>query len=273
MHHDSPPHLVALDPDHPGFRDPNYRRRRDAIAAAAGRHRAGDEPPAIAYSPAEQRVWRQVLTALAPLHRRLACRAYLEAARALRLPRTRIPQLAEVNASLAPLTGFHMEPVAGLVSARDFLAALGRSRFLSTQYVRHPSRPLYTPEPDVIHELVGHAATLADPTFVALNRAFGRATRRARDDAAMQRIYRLYWFTLEFGLVEEAGEVRAVGAGLLSSSGELERFAERALLRPFVADEVVATDFDPTGYQDRLFVAPSWPAFVASVLRTLDRIA
>jgi phenylalanine-4-hydroxylase len=273
MQPNSPPHLVALDPDHPGFRDRDYRRRRDAIAAAAAGHRAGDEPPRIAYARAEQRVWRQVLAALEPLHRRFACRAYLDAARALRLPPTRIPQLAEVNAALMPRAGFAMEPVAGLVSPRDFLAALGRSRFLSTQYVRHPSRPLYTPEPDVIHELVGHAATLADPTFVALNRAFGRATRRARDDAAMQRIDRLYWFTLEFGLVEEAGEIKAVGAGLLSSSGELERFAARAILRPFAADEVVATGFDPTGYQERLFVASSWPALVAGVLHTLDRIA
>src|SRR5262249_27955183 len=150
--------------------------------------------------------WATVLERLSALHERRAARAILDAARALALPRRRIPALAEVNALLAPRTGFRLEPVAGLVAARDFLAPLARGTFLSAHYGRHPSRPFYTPEPDVIHELVGHAATLADARFAALNRAFGRAALRARDERALARIDRLYWFTLEFGLVEERGE-------------------------------------------------------------------
>jgi phenylalanine-4-hydroxylase len=228
----------------------------------------------VEYTAEEHALWAAVLERLGSLHERWAARAILDAARELALPARRIPQLAEVNALLAPRTGFRMEPVAGLVAARDFLAALARGTFLSTQYVRHASRPFYTPEPDVIHELVGHAATLAEPRFAELNREFGRAARRARERSALRRIDRLYWFTLEFGLVEERGEPRAVGAGLLSSCGELERFAERARLVPFRAEEVVETDYDPTRYQETLFVLPGAEALAAVVgqaLRALCR--
>ena len=148
--------------------------------------------------------------------------------------------------------------------------------FLSTQYMRHHSRPLYTPEPDVVHELVGHAATFASPEFVALNRAFGRAASglasgHARDDDARRRIDRLYWFTMEFGVVEEAGGAKAVGAGLLSSFGELGRFESGADLVPFDVDEIVETPYDPTSYQARLFVAPSFERLALAVIARLEK--
>ncbi len=262
-------HLVELDPDHPGFRDPVYRLRRDSIASLALAHRPGDEPPGVAYAEVEHAVWRSVLERLEGLHARWAASSYRTAARNLALPRERIPQLAEVNALLCPRTGFRMEPVAGLVAARDFLVALAQERFLSTQYVRHASRPFYTPEPDVIHELVGHAATLAEPRFAQLNRAFGQAALRARVPGALERIDRLYWFTLEFGLVEERGEPKAVGAGLLSSCGELESFAARAHLVPFRTEEIVETDYDPTRYQETLYILPSSETLEAVVMRAL----
>jgi phenylalanine-4-hydroxylase len=271
MARDHSPHLVELDPDHPGFRDPAYRARRDAIASLALAHRPGDEPPRVAYTREEHALWQEVLERLRELHERWAASAILDAAHGLALSASRIPQLAEVNALLAPRTGFRMEPVAGLVAARDFLTALARKRFLSTQYVRHASRPFYTPEPDVIHELVGHATTLAEPRFAELNRAFGRAALRVRDPATLQRIDRLYWFTLEFGLVEECGAPKAVGAGLLSSCGELERFHQASLV-PFVAEEVVETDYDPTHYQKTLFVLPSPEALGSVVTKVLWRL-
>src|SRR5262245_3372423 len=115
-------HLVELDPDHPGFRDRAYRRRREAIASLALAHRPGLEPPHVLYTEGEQSVWRAVLERLAGLHERWAARILLDAARGLALPVRRIPQLAEVNSLLDPRTGMRMEPVAGLVAARDFLA-------------------------------------------------------------------------------------------------------------------------------------------------------
>jgi len=265
--------LVELDADHPGFHDASYRRRRDEIARAALDYRAGDPVPQIAYTNEEQDVWREVWRNLDPLHERYACRAYREAGERLALSREQIPQLAEVNASIQPLHGFRMSPVAGLVTAGSFLGQLGADTFLSTQYMRHHSVPLYTPEPDVVHELIGHAATFADAEFVALNRAFGEAALRAQDDAeTIERIGRLYWYTLEFGVVREGGRVRVCGAGLLSSFGELGRFEREEELHGWNVDEIAATPYDPTRYQEKLFVAPSFHAMTNDVQEWLTRV-
>jgi phenylalanine-4-hydroxylase len=139
--------------------------------------------------------------------------------------------------------------------------------------MRHHSVPLYTPEPDVVHELVGHAATFADPTFVALNRAFGEAALRAQDDPAMiERIGRLYWYTLEFGVLRESGGLRVYGAGLLSSFGELGRFEGEEALHAWNVDEIAGTPYDPTMYQEKLFIAPSFDAMANDVMEWLGRV-
>jgi phenylalanine-4-hydroxylase len=153
-------------------------------------------------------------------------------------------------------TGFTYAPVAELMSPREFMETLEGKVFLATQYMRHPSAPLYTPEPDVIHELVGHAPSLADPRYARLNALFGTATGRA-DDARVEKLIRTYWYCLEFGLVKENGSVKAVGAGLLSSFGELGRFEHQASLQPFDIEVIGRTPFDPTQYQGTLFVAES----------------
>lgn len=262
--------LVKLDADHPGFHDPLYRRRRDEIARAALNFRDGDAVPDIAYSDDEQEVWREVWRQLEPLHARYACREYRQAAARVSLSRDRIPQLREVNAVIEPLYGFRMLPVAGLVTADAFLKQLGRSVFLSTQYMRHHSVPLYTPEPDVVHELIGHAATFADPDFIRLNHAFGRAARVASPDD-VERIGRLYWYTLEFGVVRQDDRLKVYGAGLLSSFGELGRFEREERLAEWDVEEIAETPYDPTRYQERLFVAPGFEQLTREVLAWLDR--
>jgi phenylalanine-4-hydroxylase len=268
----SPTELMQLDADHPGFHDAVYRRRRNEIARAALDYREGPVPE-IAYTEQEHDVWAEVWRHLDPLHDRYACRAYRNAGDRIALSRERIPQLTEVNATIHPLLGFSMVPVAGLVAAKAFLSQLGRDVFLSTQYMRHHSVPLYTPEPDVVHELIGHAATFADPTFVALNRAFGEAALRAQDDPeAIERIGRLYWYTLEFGVVREAGALRVYGAGLLSSFGELGRFEREEELNEWSVEEIASTPYDPTKYQEKLFVAPGFDAMANDVLQWLERV-
>ena len=265
------PQLVALDADHPGFHDPVYRRRRDDIARAAIEHRDGDPVPNIAYSEDEHAVWREVWRHLASLHERYACSEYLDVSETVALPRTRIPQLREVNARIEPLHGFRLHPVAGLVTAGAFLSRLHDGVFLSTQYMRHHSVPLYTPEPDVVHELIGHAATFGDERFVALNRAFGEATLRARDDETIERIGRVYWYTLEFGVVRENRELKVYGAGLLSSFGELGRFEREEPLLGWNVEEMANTPYDPTMYQHQLFAAPSFEKMFDDVLRWLGK--
>ncbi len=249
--------LVQLDRDHPGFRDQSYRARRDAIARIAMDHRPGQPVPLAPYTVEEHGVWRTILETLAPVHARWVCREMNVVQDALALDRHEIPQLQHVNRALSATSPFSMEPAAGLVTPRVFLEQLGHGIFLSTQYIRHHSRPLYTPEPDVVHELVGHAASLTHLDIARLSLAFGRAAANA-DGTLIERLISLYWYTLEFGALEEDGAVKAYGAGLLSSAGELARFATEAELRPWDIDRIATTPFDPTDYQPQIYVAPSF---------------
>ncbi len=249
--------IVRLSPDHPGFRDAEYRARRNRIARLALEYRAGEAIPDAPYTEEEHGVWRAVWRALEPAHARHACAEYLECVRRLELPRERIPQMREVSAKVEACSGFRLEPVAGLVEPRVFLESLARGVFLSTQYIRHHSAPLYTPEPDVAHEVVGHAVTLASEHLAELNRLFGEAVRRTRSAEALERLSRVYWFTVEFGVLREGGEVKAYGAGLLSSAGELGAMRD-AELRPLDLEAASRTDYDPTRYQPVLFRADSF---------------
>jgi len=248
--------LVELDRDHPGFRDRSYRDRRNTIAQLALGYVDG-EVADVPYTEAEHQVWQQVWQVLEPLHQLWAPRGFLVLHKRLGLDRGRVPQFAQLNQVLQRVCGFRMLPVAGLIEARTFLSYLAEDTFLATQYIRHHSEPLYTPEPDVIHELIGHAASFTHPMIVELNRAFGRAARVA-DESGIQRLERAYWWTMEFGALREDGQVKAFGAGLLSSFGELETFAERAELRPFDLPAMANTDYDPTNYQPIIYVADSW---------------
>lgn len=260
--------LIELDRDHPGFRDASYRKRRDRIARIALDYQGGAVPDAP-YTEEEHAVWCAVWEQLAPLHERWAPRGYLVLNHRLGLSRDRIPQLAEVNQRLQHVTGFEMEPVAGLIEPRTFLSWLGDGVFLATQYVRHHSAPLYTPEPDVIHELVGHAASFTHPMIAALNRSFGRAAGEA-NDREMSKLERVYWWTMEFGALVEDGEVKAFGSGLLSSCGEIARFATEAELLSFDVERMAATDYDPTDYQPAVFLAPSWEVMYFELSNWLD---
>jgi phenylalanine-4-hydroxylase len=258
--------LIALDPDHPGFRDAVYRERRDTIARIALAYTAGSPVPEAPYVPEEDQVWQTVWEALAPLHQARVCDEVLALQAFLPMDHSRIPQLRTLNPALQSAAGFRMEPVAGLVSPRTFMRYLGRRIFLSTQYIRHHSRPLYTPEPDVVHELIGHAATLVHPGIAELNRLLGKAADVA-NDAEMQRIDRIYWYTMEFGVVQQGSELKAFGAGLLSSVGELGEFDTHAVLHDWDLQQMSQTSFDPTRYQSTLFVAPSFTHLLVDVSR------
>jgi phenylalanine-4-hydroxylase len=243
---------VHLADDHPGAHDPTYRRRRNEIAAAALAWSPGEPVPQIAYTDEEQDVWRTVCRALAPKHDRLACRAFRAAKQALALPEDRIPQLDEVTAGLQPLTGFSYHPAAGLVPLDVFYGSLADRVFHSTQYVRHPSAPLYTPEPDLVHEVIGHGNLLADPVFAEVKRLAGAAARRCETPEGLQFLADVFWFTLEFGVMWEDGELRCYGAGLLSSFGEIEEFRS-ADVRPLDFLAMGTLEYDITHYQPVLF--------------------
>jgi phenylalanine-4-hydroxylase len=175
-----------------------------------------------------------------------------------------VPGLDEVSARIEPLTGWSYVPAAGLVPLREFYGSLGERFFHSTQYVRHPDVPLYTPEPDILHEVLGHGHLLATPTFGELHRQAGEAAKRLSDDDNLRFLSKVFWFSLEFGVVVEDGELRAYGAGILSSYGEIEEF--RAMEhRPLDIVEMGTAEYDITHYQPVLYRAES----VAEVVETV----
>lgn len=247
---------VHLSADHPGVNDPDYRARRNAIAAMALDYSKGSPLPHVAYTEEEQRVWRIASAELARKHEIYACAEVRDSAAALALPRDHIPQLDEVSALLAPLTGFSYVPAAGLVPLREFFGSFAERTFHSTQYIRHHSAPLYTPEPDAIHEIIGHANQIASPRFAALYETVGNAVGRLETETALKFLADVFWFSLEFGVVREAGEIRCYGAGLLSSYGEIDEFRQ-ARLRPLNVAEMGTIAYDITHYQPVLFCAES----------------
>ena len=249
--------LVRLDPDHPGFRDPEYRARRNAIAQIAMTYKPGSPIPIAPYSELEHGVWETIWKALGPAHREHACAEYLGCLERLAFDPDRIPQLDEVSQKVEAISGFKLEPVAGLVEPRVFLESLARGVFLSTQYIRHHSTPLYTPEPDVAHEIIGHAVTLASKRFAELNRLFGEAVSRTTNPDQLDRLSRVYWFTIEFGVLREDGKIKAYGTGLLSSAGELGEMHKAELL-PLDLEVAANYVYDPTHYQSILFCADSF---------------
>ena len=249
--------IVTLDPDHPGFRDREYRARRNAIAQIALTYEPGSPIPSAPYTDLEHGVWQTIWQALGPAHHEHACSEYLECLERLDFDSDRIPQLDEVSQKVEAISGFRLEPVAGLVEPRVFLESLAQGVFLSTQYIRHHSTPLYTPEPDVAHEIIGHAVTLASKRLADLNRLFGEAVKRTTRTDDFDRLARIYWFTIEFGVLREDGRIKAYGTGLLSSAGELAEM-HKAELRPLDLEVAANHVYDPTHYQSLLFCADSF---------------
>lgn len=254
------PEVLELEPVHPGINDEAYVARRHELFALCRRHRLEElGPPLIEYTGEEQRIWREVSPKLDELHQRHASRIYLQAKRDLGIGAEEIPQLRALSGRLEAMSGMHLVPAEGPIAYRIFYTYIAARGFPCTQFIRHGSKPEFTPEPDMIHDCLGHVPPLVNRDYAELLTTIGKAAVRATSGDHVLALKRLSWFSIEFGLIEEAGETRIFGAGILSSTGEIPfSLSPEVERRPFVTSEVIETDYDWSKMQQLLFVIPSF---------------
>lgn len=264
---------LELEPGHPGLGDEGYITRRRELFDICRAHRlANQPPPLLTYTDEEQRIWREVTPKLDELHVRHASAIYMKAKRELRISEREIPQLRHLSAHLRDVTGMHLVPAEGPIPYRTFYSYIAEHGFPCTQFIRHGSKPEFTPEPDMIHDCLGHVPPLINPDYAALLTLIGKAAVAVRSGDEVLALKRLSWFSIEFGLMEEDGQTKVFGAGILSSIGEIPySLSPNVERRPFVTDEVIETDYDASQMQNLLFVIPSLPFLRQEVERLVQR--
>jgi phenylalanine-4-hydroxylase len=188
-----------------------------------------------------------------PKWQRHGTQVFLQGLEKLSLNETTIPQLSDLNGKLQPLTGFQAIPVVGYLGATEFFKHLQQRKFPTVTRVRNETQMDYLPEPDIFHDVAGHVPMHTDPTFAAVLQRFGSLPHN-------EAIARFFWFTIEFGLIEERGQLKAYGSGLMSSFGELDYALTSPNVdrRPFQLAEVMATPFEIDHFQNRLYVIESF---------------
>jgi phenylalanine-4-hydroxylase len=248
----APPDVDQLDlePGHPGLGDAAYVQRRQALFDLCRRHRLQRlGPPAIEYTAEETRIWREVSPSLDALHQQHASRIYLDAKRAL---------------------GIGAE---GPIPYRTFYGYIAESGFPVTQFLRHGSHPEFTPEPDMIHDCLGHVPPLMNHDYASLLTRLGQASMAATSGEQVLALKRFSWFSIEFGLIQESGQTKVFGAGILSSTGEIPfSLSDDVDRRRWKTEEVITTDYDPSRMQSTLFVIPSFAFLRFEVEQVIARL-
>ena len=212
-----------------------------------------------AYTPSDHDTYRRLYERQAALLPGLACDEFIQALPALGV-KDRIPHFEEINARLRQATGWEVVAVPGLIPEVPFFTLLANRRFPVTDWIRTPGEFDYIVEPDVFHDLFGHVPLLFNPVFADHMQEYGKGGLKAHRLGACELLSRLYWYTIEFGLVRQSDGLRAYGAGILSSGGELRHSVCSPQPRrlPLDVERVMRTRYKIDSYQQTYFVIASF---------------
>ena len=223
-----------------------------------------------AYTPAQHALWDRLFARQCRLLPGRAAPEFLAGLDMLHLSRPGIPNFEELSDKLMRATGWQVVAVPGLVPDDVFFDHLANRRFVAGNFIRRPDQIDYLEEPDVFHDVFGHVPLLADPVFADYMQAYGRGGQRAGGLGAIRSLARLYWYTVEFGLVQTGDGLRIYGAGIVSSHGE-SRFAldDASPNRiGFDLKRVMRTQYRIDDYQQTYFVIPSFAELLDVTLNT-----
>ena len=203
-----------------------------------------------------------------------ACEAFLSAMDRLELSPSGIPDMEKLSDRLEPITGWRVVPVTDLVPDEIFFDHLANKRFPAGAFIRPEAEFDYLQEPDVFHDVFGHVPLLADPVFSDFMQAYGQGGQRALDRGQLKNLARLYWYTVEFGLVREGGELRLFGAGIMSSPDEsvfaLENDSPHRV--GFDLMRVMRTDYIIDDFQQTYFVIDSFESLLETCYRDFGTV-
>jgi phenylalanine-4-hydroxylase len=218
------------------------------------------------YSEEAHDVWRILYERRMTTLRETGSTVFLEGLDRIGLAPDRVPELTDVNRRLEARTGWNAVGVGGFIPAAQFFHCLGSRRFPTTLTVRPRAQLDYLPEPDIFHDVFGHVPLHSDPVFADFLQQFGALAAQADSEEETMRMARLFWFTVEFGLVRERGQVRIYGSGLISSHGDAANaLGPKCDRRPFELDAVLAEPFEIDHLQNVLFVVESFDQLFEAV--------
>ena len=212
------------------------------------------------YTEEDHEVWGTIFRKRMEQLAEFGSQVFLSGSKAINLRADRVPELRDVNARLNKMTGWSSHGVPGYLPAKCFFAFLAQRQFPTTVTVRPKAQMDYLPEPDIIHDVFGHVPLHADPVFSDFLQTYGQAALHTNDPYHTERLARLFWFTVEFGLIREDGKVKLYGSGLISSEGEGHHAlkSDKVDRRPFDMDRVCETSFEIDHYQPILYVLESF---------------
>jgi len=222
------------------------------------------------YTPAEHAVWHTLYTQQTQLLPDAAAPEVLHGIARLNLSSERIPRMDELSEQLLPLTGWRVIAVPGLIPEAEFFRLLAQRVFVAGRFIRRPEQLEYLQEPDIFHDVFGHVPLLTSPIFADYMQAFGEGGLRSIAFGTLENLARLYWYTVEFGLVKHAAGLRIYGAGILSSKKEVTYSLtdQSVRRRPFDLKTVLQTPYEIDHLQSQYFVVDSLDALLSVTTKT-----